>query len=745
MKIPQNDNYSSLFIKYLFSYIIILIIPTIFISIFVNKTILSTLQDELIRTNLNTLSKIMYVSESNIKELKTIQTHIALNKNINTVNNLGDVKSAKNIIDEIKKYTISNNFIDNMGIYFHGDNFLYTSTSTHNISTFIDRDYKYSTWSRESFLDDISKVDKMTIRSTEKVLLYGLNEKNILTLMYPLSIYPYNTKATILFFIDENYFKGILPYNDGGISNYIIVDQNNKIISSNNTSLDKEFDLTSIDTLGKNSCTIKINNENLLVCETKSEQTGWKYISIIPISNAYKKITEVQIKFISVVIILMFIGSIFIFLSMKTNYQPLHMLKLYSDQVANIKDKDAIKSIHSTIQYLSDQNIKLKTNTLIHNKNNTLSQLLKGRIDSITDLKKLGLDFGMSFEKPFLCVLIFMFKFSESSDLQQNNISNINTYINEYINGYVKEHQDKDKLIFIANISLYEKACFTDTLQTIQSHLKTIFDTDITIGWGSISDETKIIPKSYMEATMAIDYRFIKGSGSIINGSELALNNINMAYPYQQFDKLRYLLQQGNTDSIEKVLSEIINSIKSSDLPLFYIKGICYNLVNIIATVINQLNDELLINRNEFSYGIILAEFETVDELINAVKNICLNICAYIRNSDIEKDDNLFSQIKKYIDCNYNDNNFSIQNMSNSFDMTLSNISQYFKNKCGITIMDYITNLKMNKAKQLLLETNFPLSKITEMIGYTNTSSFIRRFKQCNGITPGQFVKSNKK
>lgn len=744
MKILSNDN--SLFIKYLFSYIVILIIPIAFISIFVNQTILSTLQDELIKTNLNSLNKIMYISDSNIEQLESIQTHITLNKNINTVNNISDVEAAKNIIDEIKKYTISNNFIEDIAIYFHNDNFIYTGTSTHTISNFINKDYKYSTWYEEDFLNDISKVNTMSVRSTESVLFYGLKEKDILTLMYPLAVYPYNNKATILFFIDETYFKSIMPYNNENISNYIIVDQNNKIISSTN-SIAEKIDLTKLNNSEKISYTIKINNEKLLVCSTKSEQTGWNYISLIPINNAYKNITQLQIKFVYVLIILMFVGSILIFLSMKSNYQPIYMLKLYSDQIGNkySANKDTIKSIRNTMEYLFDQNISLKNNTLIHNKNNLLSQLLKGKIESTAELKKLSSNLHMSFEKPLLCVIILMFKTFDGSDLRQSTISSINTYINKYINGYLKEHQDKDKLIFIANISMYEEACFDNTLQTVQNYLKTMLDIDITIGWGGICDETKRVAKSYMEAAMAIDYRFIKGSGSIINGTKLALNNIDMAYPHQQFDKLRYLLQQANADSIEEVLSEIINSIKSSDLHLFYIKGICYNLVNIIATVIHELGDELLINRNEFSYGVILAEFETVDDLIDAVKNICLNICSYIRNNNIEKDDNLFCQIKKYIDTNCNNNDFSIQNMADNFDMTLSNISQFFKNKCGITIMDYMTNLKMNKAKQLLLETNFPLSTITEMIGYTNTSSFIRRFKQCNGITPGQFLKANKK
>ena len=73
--------------------------------------------------------------------------------------------------------------------------------------------------------------------------------------------------------------------------------------------------------------------------------------------------------------------------------------------------------------------------------------------------------------------------------------------------------------------------------------------------------------------------------------------------------------------------------------------------------------------------------------------------------------------------------------------MSMTNLSQYFKNHTQKTINDYVTNLRIKKSQELLANTDKQLSEIAEETGYLNTSSFIRRFKQITGVTPGQYAK----
>ena len=77
--------------------------------------------------------------------------------------------------------------------------------------------------------------------------------------------------------------------------------------------------------------------------------------------------------------------------------------------------------------------------------------------------------------------------------------------------------------------------------------------------------------------------------------------------------------------------------------------------------------------------------------------------------------------------------------------MSMANLSQYFKRKTGQTLISYYTNLRMEKARQLLSEGTMKLDEVAEKVGYLNTSSFVRRFKQFAGMSPTRWQEENQK
>lgn len=102
----------------------------------------------------------------------------------------------------------------------------------------------------------------------------------------------------------------------------------------------------------------------------------------------------------------------------------------------------------------------------------------------------------------------------------------------------------------------------------------------------------------------------------------------------------------------------------------------------------------------------------------------------------------ILEDIKQYIESNYTDPMFSLQLIADHFHVSSSYLSWYFKQKNGNTVLDYITGLKMNLAASLLRQ-NQSLQEISLQVGYINVSSFIRRFKQTMGMTPGEYKKQH--
>ena len=82
---------------------------------------------------------------------------------------------------------------------------------------------------------------------------------------------------------------------------------------------------------------------------------------------------------------------------------------------------------------------------------------------------------------------------------------------------------------------------------------------------------------------------------------------------------------------------------------------------------------------------------------------------------------------------------FSIQELSTHVGLNDFDLKKEFKRVFDKTIFEYATELRMNKAKELLMHTQQPIYEISETIGYKNPTHFTAAFKKKEGITPKKF------
>ena len=81
----------------------------------------------------------------------------------------------------------------------------------------------------------------------------------------------------------------------------------------------------------------------------------------------------------------------------------------------------------------------------------------------------------------------------------------------------------------------------------------------------------------------------------------------------------------------------------------------------------------------------------------------------------------------------------SLSVLSETFHLNPQYISQLFKNEIGVGFLAYLTNIRMEKAKKLLLSTSLPVAEVAERSGYGDYRVFTKVFKKAEGITPSQY------
>jgi len=132
---------------------------------------------------------------------------------------------------------------------------------------------------------------------------------------------------------------------------------------------------------------------------------------------------------------------------------------------------------------------------------------------------------------------------------------------------------------------------------------------------------------------------------------------------------------------------------------------------------------------SELSGGMgITTAHEPVDIGLNQTKS---------QNDGIPADDiTSLEGIKRFID-NYCSSDLSLDTMATKFNMSPKYLSRAFKEKYGVNFVEYITDVRIDKSKDMLSKTDTSINEISQMLGFHSNFYFYKVFKKRTGIPPG--------
>ena len=129
------------------------------------------------------------------------------------------------------------------------------------------------------------------------------------------------------------------------------------------------------------------------------------------------------------------------------------------------------------------------------------------------------------------------------------------------------------------------------------------------------------------------------------------------------------------------------------------------------------------------------------EEFGSCIDNLKISIYRNKENAetDCEKtEERVISSITRYMQEHISEE-ISLSVLADEFHLNSQYISQLFKNEIGVGFLAYLTNIRIEKAKKLLLSTSLSVTEIAEHTGYSDYRVFTKVFKKTEGITPSQF------
>ena len=530
-------------------------------------------------------------------------------------------------------------------------------------------------------------------------------------------------------YYSENKFSSIA--ND----TYYYIFYGTQLISSNTDYM--PFDVADIQTFmdlsEPFSQKLTCDDTEMLMCAIPSAHNDFYFISLAPLETVMAASNSLQQSFVFYVAISCIIALVVIMISLQLNYRPIHNL-FYSIRHLldnNQKHLNEIASIQSAIDNMTSKNKRLLLDKQKNMVENILANLLKGNYSPSKPIPAEDLS-SISFKPVYSEYMVCIIHLHKKKHLLTTDV--LSSIMKQFFDIFLIKDNNDATISVLINLEKQHVEKLEAFRQTLSDYCKL----PVTISVGNLYSDIYDSFYSFMEALYTMDYRFIRGNDCVILTTDVAFQeDWSEFYPKQDLLKFRRMLSTRNLSTsiqIDEQLNYILNYIRTCDVPMFAARSICFEIINII---LSSMSDEEL--KNNKSYLTHLSHFDTIEEMLNALGMICHNLFTLSGNNTACEAD-LITQMKIYVDSNYADSNFSLQEMADYFNIGMSNLSQYFKRQTGKTLIEYYTGLRMEQAKTLLADSQNKIDDIAIKVGYLNTSSFIRRFKQYYGVSPRQYT-----
>ena len=263
----------------------------------------------------------------------------------------------------------------------------------------------------------------------------------------------------------------------------------------------------------------------------------------------------------------------------------------------------------------------------------------------------------------------------------------------------------------------------------------------IFIGIGKPVLHFEDISRSYNTATEVLEFRVFNGKHAISSYMDLDRKRGKSQLTLSGYAAaIHKEVKNGTLKALLQIIDEAFGELSDHTMPIEnYYLHVQSLLTSIILSLDEQGIDYKDICRDAKNPILHLHSMKSLEEMKGWLKDLCRDILDYVV---AEQEDYQAGQAKgavAYIENHYADGDISLKKICKDLCMSVSYFSQIFKEETGTTFVDYLTGLRMEKAKDLLRNTSDKTYEIAAAVGYKDAHYFSLVFKKQVGMTATAF------
>lgn len=279
-------------------------------------------------------------------------------------------------------------------------------------------------------------------------------------------------------------------------------------------------------------------------------------------------------------------------------------------------------------------------------------------------------------------------------------------------------------------------------LGDICKDIKKILKVPVTVGIGHSTMSLNGMSLSFKSAVDALGYRAIVGGGSTIYINDVEpVSGGKLIFDGKDESELVLAIKFGPKEKIEEAVRSIVSKMSDARVHSRQYQAYMLSISNCIIQLIQQYD----LDMGQIFEGGSGDPFALIPQLLQkeAFGQWLLPIALKINSAMTEERDNTAKQVmekaKEYIMENYQDPDLSVEQLCRYLHMSPAYFSTMFKKATGQTYVAYLTEVRLNKAVELLNKTDDKTYVIASKVGYQEQNYFSYVFKKKFGVSPTRY------
>jgi two-component system response regulator YesN len=240
-----------------------------------------------------------------------------------------------------------------------------------------------------------------------------------------------------------------------------------------------------------------------------------------------------------------------------------------------------------------------------------------------------------------------------------------------------------------------------------------------------------------------LDYKWLLGKGQVIHAGEVPGHTPQHVINVVEIQRrVRLLLNDTTSDISEKSAALARDSLEP--LTPLQEQTFCQYLFTCVQIVLQENGTKLAdVMPDPSALCLRILSFNTTEQYANLIVSLLAQAHAVLNRQDKSNREAFIDEVKKYIQES-DLKNIHLGLVAERFSYSPNYLNHIFKEETGRTILDYIIDCRIEKAKELMLRPGAKLCDVAETLGYSQATYFSMVFKKNVGLTPKKYMERAK-